>query len=127
MSYISSNSSPPEAITVAFSLLKLMNKHIDPNMSWLPTANGLSSKQRINSGLRDTDLFDKVLVTLGESISISPSFKELSDWDRLFKKSLHRYWSPINMNTLFRSEADSVTIVAAEVWAQTKILQLRII
>ncbi|KAM6499265.1 hypothetical protein JOM56_004773 [Amanita muscaria] len=91
ISYISSNSSSPEAITVASSLLKLMNKlrfshhglSIDPNMSWLPTANGLStSKQCINSGRRDTDLFDEVLVTLDESISISPSFKELLDWNK---------------------------------------------
>ncbi|KAM6499278.1 hypothetical protein JOM56_004786 [Amanita muscaria] len=92
ISYISSNSSSSEAITVAFSLLKLMNRprfschglYVDPNMSWLPTANSLTtSKQCINSGRRDTDLFDEVLVTLDESISISPSFKELLDWDKL--------------------------------------------
>ncbi|KAM6499224.1 hypothetical protein JOM56_004732 [Amanita muscaria] len=92
ISYISSNSSSPEAITVAFSLLELMNKptfschglHIDPNMSWLPTAKGLTtSKQCINGGQHNTDLFDEVLVTLDKAISISPSFKGLLDWDKL--------------------------------------------
>ncbi|KIL64220.1 hypothetical protein M378DRAFT_163460 [Amanita muscaria Koide BX008] len=91
MSYISSNASSPEAAAIARSLLTLMNEpsfscfglSIDPNMCWLPTASGLTtSKKCINSGRRDMDLFDQALVTLDGSISISPSFKALLDWDK---------------------------------------------
>ncbi|KIL57824.1 hypothetical protein M378DRAFT_87354, partial [Amanita muscaria Koide BX008] len=91
ITYISSNSSTPEATAIARSLLTLMNDpsfscsglFIDTNMCWLPTASRLmTSKKCINNGRRDTDLFDQVLVTLDGSISISPSFKALLDWDK---------------------------------------------
>ena len=91
ISYISSNSTSPEAIAISYSLLVLMNKPtfpcsgltFEPDVAWLPTKERLVSPRRcINSGRSDTDLFDDVLITLDESISISPSFKALMNWDK---------------------------------------------
>lgn len=93
ISYISSNHTSDEARIIACSLLSLMN---DPNFNcfglainsalrWLPTQVGLvSSKDCIDCGRQDTDLFDEVLVTLrvDETIPITPSFRQLLQWDR---------------------------------------------
>ncbi|KAF8638386.1 hypothetical protein AX17_002247 [Amanita inopinata Kibby_2008] len=90
ISYISSNHTSPTARDIALSLLSLMNDtsfmctgiHVNQKMKWLPTAKGLvSSSECVESGRRDTDLFDEVLTTLDSSIRITASFKALLDWD----------------------------------------------
>ena len=90
ISYISSQFASSQAVTTSHALLTLMNEpnftcsglSIDPTMRWLPTREGLiNSKKSINSGRGDSDLFDEVLITLDESISISPSFRALLNWD----------------------------------------------
>ena len=91
ISYISSNRASADALSIARSLLSLMNEpsfvcfgfSIDPSMSWLPTRVGLvSSKECIDGGRLDTDLFDEVLASLDQSITISPSFRALLGWDK---------------------------------------------
>ena len=92
ISYISSNrASADDALSIARSLLSLMNEpnfvcfgfSIDPSINWLPTQDGLvSSKECIDSGRLDTDLFDEVLAPLDETITISPSFRALLGWDK---------------------------------------------
>ena len=92
VSYISSNCASADALSIAHSLLSLMNEpnfvcfgfSIDPSINWLPTTRvGLvSSKECIDSGRLDTDLFDEVLAPLDETITISPSFRALLGWDK---------------------------------------------
>ena len=91
ISYISENHSSADALTVARSLLSLVNHpsfvcadlSIDRSLRWLPTQAGLvSSNDCINSGRQDTDLFDEVLKTLDDTISITPSFRDLLNWDK---------------------------------------------
>jgi hypothetical protein len=91
ISYISSNHTSDEARIIACSLLSLMNVPnfncfglaINSALRWLPTQVGLvSSKDCIDCGSQDADLFDEVLVTLDETISITPSFRQLLQWDR---------------------------------------------
>jgi hypothetical protein len=90
ISYIS-NLTSPDALIIARSLISLMNDpgfpctgfSIDPSLRWLPTQLGLvSSKECIDRGRRDVDLFDEVLTTLDETISITPSFRALLNWDK---------------------------------------------
>jgi len=91
ISYISENHTSADALTVARSLLSLVNHpsfvcadlFIDRSLRWLPTRAGLvSSNDCINSRRRDTDLFDEVLNTLDDNISITPSFRALLNWDK---------------------------------------------
>lgn len=90
ISYISANHTSPDALIIARSLISLMNDpgfpcavfSIDPSLRWLPTQFGLvSSNECIDHGRRDVDLFDEVLTTLDETISITPSFRALLNWD----------------------------------------------
>ncbi|KAF8621710.1 hypothetical protein AX15_007571 [Amanita polypyramis BW_CC] len=92
ISYISSNSTSPQAMEIARSLVFLMNDpnficsgiSIDPDMRWLPTRVGLITlKHCIDSGRRDTNLFDEVLTSLDEPGTVSTSFKALMGWDKL--------------------------------------------
>ncbi|KAK2459819.1 hypothetical protein APHAL10511_008140 [Amanita phalloides] len=91
ISYISSTYASPQASSIARALLSMMNDPsylcsgvlIDTSMRWLPTHLGLvCSKECIDSGRRDTDLFDQVLTPLDATISISPSFRALLNWDK---------------------------------------------
>lgn len=94
ISYISSNHTSDEALIIARSLLPLINDpnficsglSINPSLCWLPTQDGLlvSSKDCIDGGRPDADLFDEVLVTLDKTIPITPSFRQLLQWDRPF-------------------------------------------
>ena len=91
-SYISANRASAEALNIARSLLSLMNDpsfpcagfSIDHSLHWLPTQAGqvISSKECINCGRSDTDLFDQVLTTLDETISTTASFRALLNWDK---------------------------------------------
>lgn len=95
ISYISLNHTSDEAKVIAHSLLSLMNDpifncfglSITSSLRWLPTQVGpvttlVSWKECIDCGRQDADLFDEVLVTLDETISITPSFRQLLRWDR---------------------------------------------
>ena len=90
ISYISANHTSADALIVARSLLPLVNDpsfvcgdlSIDRSLRWLPTHAGLvSSNECIDSGRRDADLFDEVLNTLDNTISITHSFRALLHWD----------------------------------------------
>lgn len=93
ISHISANHISPDAATIACSLISLMNDptfactgfSIEPSSRWLPTQLGLvSSKECVDRGRRDTDLFDEVLTMLDETISntITSSFRALLNWDK---------------------------------------------
>ncbi len=91
IAYISANHSSADALIVARSLLSLMNDpsficaglSIDHSLRWIPTQTGLvSSKECIDCGRKDADLFDEVLATLDKTISITPSFRSLMSWDK---------------------------------------------
>ena len=91
ITYISANRSSSDTLIIARSLVSLMNDpsfacaslSIDDSLRWLPTQSGLvSSKECIDYGRRDADLFDEVLYTLDETISITPSFRSLLGWDK---------------------------------------------
>ena len=91
ISYISANYASPDALIIARSLVSLMNDpsfactglSIDRSLRWLPTTLGLtSSNECIDCGRRDADLFDEVLTTFDEAISITPSFRTLLNWDK---------------------------------------------
>ncbi|KAF8330997.1 hypothetical protein F5887DRAFT_76594 [Amanita rubescens] len=91
IAYISANRSSPDTLIIARSLVSLMNDpsfscasfSIDQSLNWLPTQTRLvSSRECIDYGRRDADLFDEVLCTLDETISITPSFRSLLGWDK---------------------------------------------
>lgn len=91
LSYISANHTSPDALVVARFLVSLMNDpsfactglSIDHSLRWLPTHLGLiSSNACIDCGRRDADLFDEVLTTFDSTISITPSFRSLLNWDK---------------------------------------------
>jgi len=91
ISYISANHTSADALIVARSLLPLINNptfvcgdlSIDCSLRWLPTRVGLvCSNECIDSGRRDADLFDEVLNTLDDTISITHSFRALLRWDK---------------------------------------------
>ena len=93
IAYISANRSSADTLIVARSLLSLMNDKnfnctglsIDYSLRWLPTQVGfVSSKECIDCGRKDADLFDEVLTTLDETILITPSFRSLLSWDKPF-------------------------------------------
>ncbi|KAF8735350.1 hypothetical protein AX14_002224 [Amanita brunnescens Koide BX004] len=90
IAYISSNHTSNEALTIACSLLSLLNDpnffcfgfSIDRSLRWLPTKDGLvSSKDCTDCGRPDADLWDEVLVTVNKGIPITPSFRALVQWD----------------------------------------------
>ena len=91
IAYISANHFSADTLIVARSLLSLMNDKnfncaslsIDHSLRWLPTQVGfVSSKECIDCGRKDADLFDEVLTTLDETISITPFFRSLVSWDK---------------------------------------------
>jgi hypothetical protein len=151
ISYISANHTSPNALTIARSLTSLMNDRsfactglsIDRSLRWLPTQLGLiSSNECIDGGRRDTDLFDEVLTTFDETISITPSFRTLLNWDKplaldILTKQLDRVLGRPSSETRYRKiieiirelagrqlgDADVKTIqqaIAERPWVPTK-------
>jgi len=122
IAYISANRSSPDTLIIARSLVSLMNDpsfacaslSIDRSLCWLPTQTGLvSSKECIDYGRRDADLFDEVLYTLDETISIPPSFRSLLGWDKplpfdIITEQLDRVLGRPNSDTQHRKVSEII-------------------
>jgi len=126
ISYISANRTSAEAINIARSLLSLMNDpsfpctglSIDHSLHWLPTRAGLvGSRESINCGRSDTDLFDEVLTTLDNTISTTPSFRALLNWDKplpldVLTRQLNRVLGQPRSDTQYRKVSEIIRELA---------------